>query len=240
MKKIIILLFATLLVLTTACSSHGNSTLTSQKETNIALINGCYIYDVDVPEQAAYYHDYIFAARVLEVGENFDPYMEPEYIAKHGERDSMFENPSFTKYQLQVTQVIKGNIQVGDVLNTRKRGYYDEVTQMYILEAGDVFPEQGKEYLFLSNVDSDTGMHVVAGPYTTIPLESSEQAISTYALTDEIQNRQVLIDKYTKAYNNEVPFVDPAEENTNATEGSEVIDYTEYSNNDEPISSIYE
>ena len=69
---------------------------------NINILGeGVQAYDTDTPEYMAYYHDYIFTATILNVGERYDPYFEPEYVEKYG--SAMIYNPCYTKYQLQVT-----------------------------------------------------------------------------------------------------------------------------------------
>ena len=73
---------------------------------NINILgDGVQAYDTDTPEYMAYYHDYIFTATILNVGERYDPYFEPEYVEKYG--SAMIYNPCYTKYQLQVTGVLR-------------------------------------------------------------------------------------------------------------------------------------
>lgn len=171
------------------------------EEITINLIEGVYIYDIMVPEQAAYYHSDIFTATVEEIGENYDPYWEPEYIEKHGEVSNY--DPCFTKYKFRVGQVIKGDLQTGQLIDVRKLGYYDEETGEYTMVSDDVMPEVGKEYLFLAILDPDTGRYCVSAPNTTIPLDNSETEISTYGLNDEPIDRQAILERYTLAYENQ-------------------------------------
>lgn len=229
MKKYMLITIIALFLLFSACDS-GTSALNAAEgfpqsaqtdshtsmppeEIIINLMEGVYIYDVDVPEQAAYYHDNIFTATVVEVGENYDPYWEPEYVEKHG--SVPVYNPCYTKYKLQVVQVIKGDLQKNDIIEIKKLGYYDDALQEYVMIIDDVMPELGKEYLFLSNKNTETGLYTVSTPNSTIPLEQSDLEISTYAPTDDIPDRQIIINKYIEAYENETPYV----ENTSSNNG---------------------
>ena len=187
------------------------SNLTGPKEIKINLMACEYIYNTDVLEQAAYYNDNIFAAVVVAVGENFDPFWEPEYVEQYG-AVSVYD-PCYTKYKLQVTQVIKGELQTGDVIDSKKLGYFNEEEQAYYMVESDVMPIVGEEYLFLANNRMDSNVYHLN---SVVPMESNASEISTYAMTDEAPNRQAIIAQYIAAYENETPYVEPdADDNAN-------------------------
>lgn len=220
MKKIITL--ALLLLLTTACSTSVNlkatesaadallpqeleaeTSLTPTDATIRLLAEGIYAYDVYTPEYKAYYCDQIFTAKILDVGERFDPYWEPDYVEENGEPLDYY--PCYTRYTLEVTEVIKGDLQAGDVINGKKMGYYDEEEQEYHMLADDIFPEEGKEYLILSSNRMNPDVYSFSGPNSIFPLEPSEWEISTYALTEEEPDRQEIINEYEEAFQNAKP-----------------------------------
>ena len=174
---------------------------------NINILgDGVQAYDTDTPEYMAYYHDYIFTATILNVGERYDPYFEPEYVEKYG--SAMIYNPCYTKYQLQVTGCIKGDLQAGDIIQGRKIGYFDEETQEYYMLGGDVMPEEGKEYLILANNRMDDNVFAFSGPNSVFPLEQETSPISTYRTLTENPDRNGMIERYVEAYENERPDPD--------------------------------
>lgn len=148
-----------------------------------------YTYDVDVPEQAVYYHDYVFAAVVTEIGEVYDPYWEPDYVKKFGAPPVY--DPCYTKYQLRVTQVLKGDLNAGDIITARRWGYYDEELEAYLMSTDGVMPELGAEYLCLALQNSDNGIYGLSDPNTLIPLEGAD--------------RNTIIETYISACQNAVP-----------------------------------
>lgn len=128
-----------------------------------------YTYEVDDPRQAAYYHDNVFAAVVTEIGEVYDPHWEPDYVKQHGAPPDY--DPCYTKYQLQVTQVLKGDLQEGDMITARRWGYYDKALDAYLMSTDGVMPEVGTEYLCLANQSPETGLYGLSTPNTLIPLK---------------------------------------------------------------------
>lgn len=153
-----------------------------------------YIYDVDDPAQAAYYHDNVFTAVITEIGAVYDPYWEPEYVQKYGALPVY--DPCYTKYQLRVTQSIKGPLREGDIITADRCGYYDEDAQAYLASEDPVVPEVGVEYLCLARQGED-GIYGLSTPRTLIPLPE-DGADSTG------QTRQEIIDRYTEACKNAV------------------------------------
>ena len=171
---------------------------------NINILgDGVQAYDTDTPEYMAYYHDYIFTATILNVGERYDPHFEPEYMEKYGAVPVY--DPCYTKYKLQVTGCIKGNLQVGDIIQGRKIGYFDEESQEYYMLDGDVMPEEGKEYLILANNRMDDNVFAFSGPNSVFPLEQETSPISTYSTLTDNPDRDRIIDRYVEAYENEQP-----------------------------------
>lgn len=243
MKKTRLIWMAAVMLFMVSCGNEGNSTAaaemggmapeisveqtsgetvqdhqkTDPKEIKIIPFEIDYIYDPDIPEQAAYYNDNIFAAVVVEVGENYDPYWEPEYVEQYGAA-SVYE-PCYTKYQLQVTQVIKGDLQQGDIINSRKMGYFDEEEQAYCMVESGVMPVAGKEYLFLANHRMDDKVYQLNH---TIPLEENASEIPTYKATIDAPDRQSIIERYIAAHENETPYEEPnADDNGNPLAGLE-------------------
>lgn len=147
-----------------------------------------YIYDVEVPEQAAYYHDYVFSAEVVAVGEVFDPYWEPEYLENYDPLP--FYDPCYTQYRLRVTECIKGGLRPGDIITARRQGYYDETYQAYLASTDGVMPEVGAEYLCLASRNETTGRYDLSTPYTMIPMEA--------------ETREDILAQYTEACRNAV------------------------------------
>lgn len=229
MNRAVTLLLAALLLLTTACGQQQNTkpfvspamqTLPAEAEISISEpeetpsspriesvftepVEIDYIYDTSAPVQTVFYHDYIFAATVVEVGESYHPFQEPEYVEKYGLTSHA---PTYTKFRLRVTEPIKGDLQAGEVIAARKWCYYDEEENAYYLHERDVMPLSGMEYLFFANKDDGTGMYVLSdAPYATFPLEPDASAFSTYPATTVFWSRQEIIDYYTAIYENEAP-----------------------------------
>lgn len=264
MKKTVIILLAIQLLLASACgmpasqnamesdSETALSALDSATEVNAPPVDAAirimgeamYVYDVYVPEYKAYYCDQIFTAKILDVGERFDPNWEPACIEQYGEPTE--HDPCYTRFTLEVTGVIKGDLQTGDVIDGQKKGYFDEETQEYYMVTDDIFPEEGKEYLILSSNRMNPDIYSFSGPNSVFPLEPSEWEISTYALTEEEPDRQEIIDKYTEAFQNAAPdpdapsFVEGTGPNGPVPVSESGPEDIAESSFDEPISSTYE
>ena len=184
-------------------------------------------YDVNSPEETVKNHDYIFTAIVTEVGENYDPFWEPEYIEKHGKVPVY--DPCYTRYRLEVTQVLKGNLETGSIIDFRKLGYYDSETGQYYMVEDDVMPAEGEEYLFLASQNTDTGIYGCGAPNTTIPLSADGNEISTYAAGEKM-DRQSLIDMYSEIVAEQGESMENNTEDTESTESGTEPDAPEEPN----------
>ena len=170
-------------------------------DVNIAVMIGELTYNPSVLEEAVGAHDYVFSGVVTEVVGTEYPYRHT-YTFDSGE-EAVVDGPQYTRFQVEITENIKGDLTVGDTMDARKLGGYDAEDGIYYMCEGDTLPQAGHEYLFLA-VSVRDGIIRIASPESTIPLDAGGDAISIYNV-EAVPDRQAIMDRYMEAYQNEIP-----------------------------------
>lgn len=185
----------------------------------VTTVEGEFVYDTTNKYETVGFYNCVFAGTVSNIDGVIFPF-EESYLAEDGE-EVVLSGPMFTKMLISVTEVIKGNLEIGNQVETYKLGGYSDTENCYYLLDKDVYPEIGKEYLFLGNID-ENGILWISAPETAIPLESNSSAISTYSESGQTEDRQSIMDTYTDAYQNEIPYSGEIFENSDFPEAKPI------------------
>ncbi|MDO5100456.1 MAG: cell surface protein [Eubacteriales bacterium] len=125
-------------------------------------------YGVDVNS----YPDLVGAADYVFVGE------VKEELATAYQATSGPTTIPYSRYMVQVTENLKGQLDMAKPIQIKKHGGLSEDQQIYHLLENDLLPEVGKSYIFVIYAQAD-GTNLASGANSTIPLEDSNSAIST-------------------------------------------------------------
>ena len=184
------------------------------------------LYDYMDPAASVSAHEYVFVGKIIENTGGEYPF---GYVQTFENGEEMVINGNiYTRYSVLVEENIKGDLQLGQTRDVLKLGGYSEEKGIYYMCDGDVYPQLGREYIFLAN-ERDAGLLVSSAPQTTVPLSADGNEISTYA-TDEKMDRQSLIDMYSEIVAEQGADTENNTENVELTESGTEPDAPEESN----------
>ena len=128
----------------------------------------------DVEEHMAHC-DFGFVGKVVDIAECWAPEI-PEMLSDNGV--TYIRKLPYMEYIVEVTESIKGDLEVGERRDLRKTGGLNYSESAVVMRSDDVLPEKGNRYIFLA-VQRDNGTMWANGAYSTIPLDGGEK-YSTY------------------------------------------------------------
>lgn len=164
-----------------AVSTRGSESGVQHSEAGPLTIAPAYAFDAKDKRKLVGYATNVFKGRVLE-----DVGYEGEPLSGPGNKVL----PQ-TQFSVEVLGNIKGNI-TGTVVLDRTGGYDEEGREVHVEGASP--PEPGREYVFSTGYDRETGWYtVVALPYGAVPLE------------DEQEDRAAVEERFAAAEANQMP-----------------------------------
>lgn len=134
--------------------------LKKEPDYKINTIQGSYAFDHD---------DYVYYLR--EVDYAFVGKIEENLGTEYIEEETMEEKETgtpYTKYQVSVSKIIKGDIEGGETLYVKKMGGLSKDKKEYYLCEEDNIPKEEEYYVFMAYAQKN-GELLVAGKNSTIP-----------------------------------------------------------------------
>ncbi len=150
------------------------------------------IFDLNDLNKCVGFVDYVFSGHIeREAGMS---YRVNETYYPIGENPSAETSFWYKKYEITVTENIKGTLQTEMSIEVIKDVMISKTTKEITLLEGDIMPEEGKDYVFLCNAHKD-GKLVIVAPVGNIPLseDTKEDTIQSYKTAFE--NEEVVYER---------------------------------------------
>ena len=167
-------------------------------------VTGNYVYDVSNPDLVVAFRDYVLVGRI-------ERYVGTQYT----------DSPPYhcTNFEVTILEVIKGNLEAGQVIPIAKNGGISEDKTHVILNGeSDFLPEVGGVYIFIISVCEDKKTLAVYDGYDVVPLEHDITTELNKIEKSRKRNKQELISKCLAKSEVFARYV-AAAENKNAVEG---------------------
>lgn len=151
-KSLIIVAFLLMIVLINPIKKINKN----KDENNYKYVTQEFSYNIDMDDLDIVKKE----ADIVIVGTIIDK-NETEYIGEQKFEDesgntTTIDGMPFTNFSIKTEEIIKGKINIGDVINIKKHGGVSQSDKsIFYLDDGGVFPEIGKKYIIFSNYQDD-------------------------------------------------------------------------------------